>query len=83
MNNVPYELGRALIDFNINRCIMGRALPGVKRERHCNHDGRRHLLHSSAATIFILPLVAHVARMRAHTPIVAEVRCMLQEQEVV
>ena len=79
MNNVPYGGGRALIDFNINICVMGRALPRVKRERHHNCDGQRQLLHSSAAAVFILSLVAHVVRMRARAPIIAKV---LRLQEV-
>ena len=61
---------------------MGRALPGVERERHRNCNGWRQLLRLSAAAVFILPLVKRVARMRAHAPIVAEVRCMLQLQKV-
>ena len=77
MNNVPYDAGRALIDFNINRCVVGRASPRVERKRQRNCDGRWQLLRSSAATVFILLLVALVARMRAHAPIIAEVRCML------
>ena len=78
MNNVPYGVGRALIDFNINICVMGKASPGVERERHHNRDGRRQLLRSSAAAVFILPLIARVARMRARAPIIAKVRCMLR-----
>ena len=79
MNNVPYDVGRTLIDFNINRCVMGRASPKVERKQHCNCDGRWQLLRLSAAAVFILPCVA---RMQARAPIVAEVRCMLLLQEV-
>ena len=82
MNNVPYGVGRALIDFNINICVMGKASPGVERDRHHNRDGRRQLLRSSAAAVFILPLVTGVMRMWACAPIIAEVRCMLRLQEV-
>ncbi len=82
MNNVPYDVGPALIDFNINRCVVGRVLPGVEHEWQRNRDGRRQLLRSSAAAVFILPLVVRVARMRARAPIIAKVRCMLQLQEV-
>ncbi len=64
MNNMPYDVGRALIIFNINICVMGRALPGVEREWHRNHNGQRQLLRSIAAAVFILPPVARVARMR-------------------
>ena len=82
MNNVPYDIGRTLINFDINKCVMRRALPGVERKRHRNCDERRQLLRLSAAAVFILPLVARVVRMRARAPIVAKVRCMLQLQEV-
>ena len=81
MNNVLYNVGCTLINFIINRCVMGRAQPGVERKRHHNRDGRRQLLRSIAAAVFILPLIARIARMRAHAPIVAKVRCMLQLQE--
>ncbi len=73
MNNVPYDVGRALINFNISRCIMGRVSPGVERERHRNRNERRQLLRLSAATVFILPFDARVARMRAHAPIITKV----------
>ena len=82
MNNVPYNVGCTLINFIINRCVMGRASPGVERKRHRNRDGRRQLLRSSAAAVFILPLVTGVMRMWACAPILATVRCMLQLQEV-
>ena len=32
VNNVLYNVGCVLIDFNINRCIVGRVLPGKKPE---------------------------------------------------
>ncbi len=82
MNNVPYNARRTLIGFNINRYVVGRALPRVERKRQRNRDGRRQLLRSSAAAVFILPLVTGVMRMWACAPIIAEVRCMLQLQEV-
>ncbi len=73
MYNVPYDIGRALINFNISRCVMGRVLPGVKRERHRNRNERRQLLRLSAATVFILPFDARVMRMRARAPIITKV----------
>ncbi len=65
MNNVPYDVGCELINFNISRCVMGRVSPGVERERHRNHNERRQLLRSSAATVFILTFDVCVARMRS------------------
>ena len=82
MNNVPYNVGCALIGFNICRCVMGKVLPGVEHKQQHNRDGRRQLLRSSAAAVFILPLVTGVVRMWACAPIIAKVRRMLQLQEV-
>ncbi len=79
MNNVPYDVGRALINFNISRCVMERVSPGVERERHRNRNERQQLLRLSTATVFILPFDARVARMRARAPIITEV---LRLQEV-
>ncbi len=79
MNNVPYNVGGALINFNISRCVMGRVSLGVERKRHRNRNERQQLLRSSAATVFILPFDARVARMWARAPIITKV---LRLQEV-
>ena len=70
MNNVLYGVGCALINFDINKFVVGRASPGVKRKWQCNHNGGQQLLHSSTTTVFILPLVVCITRMQARTPIV-------------
>ncbi len=70
VNNIPYDVGRALTNFDITIHITGRAMPGVKCEWQRDCDGRRQLLRSSATTLFILPLVEHITRIGAHTPIV-------------
>ncbi len=44
------------------------ARPQRKRQRY--HNGRWQLLRLSAAAIFFFPLIAHVARIQAHDPIV-------------
>ncbi len=65
---------RALIDFNINRCVVGRVLPGVEHKQQHNCNGWWQLLRLSAVAVFIVPLVVRVMRMRARAPIIAKVR---------
>ena len=82
MKNLRNDVRWVLINFIINKCIVGRVLPGVERKWQCNCDGWLQLLRSSAAAIFILSLVACVMRMWVRAPIIAKVRCMLGLQEV-
>ncbi len=70
MNNVLYGIGIALIDFDINTCIVGRALPGVEHKWQHKPNGQRQLLRSSPVTGFILPLVACIARVWAGAAII-------------
>jgi hypothetical protein len=70
VNIVQCDVGCALIDFDINIGLMGRAAPGVECERQHHHNGQQQLLCSSAAAIFNLPLAVHIVRIRAHAPIV-------------
>ena len=40
VKDVPYEVGHALVDFDINNHVMGRALPGVAQWDTMGIDGR-------------------------------------------
>jgi hypothetical protein len=66
VNKVLYNVRHVLVDFDINRCVVGRVSPGVVQWDMMGVDGRR----LSTIAVFFFPHIARVARIRTHTPIV-------------
>jgi hypothetical protein len=59
VNAVPYNVGHALIDFDINRRVVGMVSPGVAQWDVIGVNGRR----LSATAIFFFPHIVRVVRI--------------------